>query len=81
MSIPLCRQVIQGWMDIYPFRLVNEASMSGRYIAQQWRLRKAVKVRPQQDGLFGVVSSVTLRLMQRQKLQRVVELVRIDDVM
>ncbi|MGH7148993.1 MAG: FAD-binding oxidoreductase, partial [Nitrospiraceae bacterium] len=32
-------------------------------------------------GLFGVVSSVTLRLMQRQKLQRVVELVRIDDVM
>jgi FAD/FMN-containing dehydrogenase len=32
-------------------------------------------------GLFGVVSSVTLRLSQRQKLQRVVELVRIDDVM
>jgi FAD/FMN-containing dehydrogenase len=32
-------------------------------------------------GLFGVVSSVTLRLTQRQKLQRVVELVRIDDVM
>lgn len=32
-------------------------------------------------GLFGVVSSVTLRLMPRQKLQRVVELVRIDDVM
>ncbi|RPH77193.1 MAG: FAD-binding oxidoreductase, partial [Nitrospiraceae bacterium] len=31
--------------------------------------------------LFGVVSSVTLRLMQRQKLQRVVELVNIDDVM
>ena len=32
-------------------------------------------------GLFGVVSSVTLRLMRRQKLQRVVELVQIDDVM
>jgi FAD/FMN-containing dehydrogenase len=32
-------------------------------------------------GLFGVVSSVTLRLMPRQKLQRIVELVRIDDVM
>ena len=32
-------------------------------------------------GLFGVVSSVTLRLMPRQKLQRVVELVQIDDVM
>lgn len=32
-------------------------------------------------GLFGVVSSVVLRLMLRQKLQRVVELVRIDDVM
>ena len=32
-------------------------------------------------GLFGVVSSVTLRLMPRQKLQRVVELVRVDDVM
>jgi FAD/FMN-containing dehydrogenase len=32
-------------------------------------------------GLFGVVASVTLRLMPRQKLQRVVELVRIDDVM
>ncbi|HLZ33959.1 MAG TPA: FAD-binding oxidoreductase [Nitrospira sp.] len=32
-------------------------------------------------GLFGVVSSATLRLMPRQKLQRVVELVRIDDVM
>ena len=27
------------------------------------------------------MSSVTRRLMQRQKLQRVVELVRIDDVM
>jgi len=32
-------------------------------------------------GLFGVVSSVTMRLMPRQKLQRVVELVRIDEVM
>ncbi|HSF68146.1 MAG TPA: FAD-binding oxidoreductase [Nitrospiraceae bacterium] len=32
-------------------------------------------------GLVGVVSSVTLRLMPRQKLQRVVELVQIDDVM
>jgi FAD/FMN-containing dehydrogenase len=32
-------------------------------------------------GLFGVVSSVTLRLMPRRKLQRIVELVRIDDVM
>lgn len=32
-------------------------------------------------GLFGVVSSVTLRLTQRQKLQRIVELVQIDDVM
>ena len=32
-------------------------------------------------GLFGIVSSVTLRLMQRKKLQRVVELVKIDDVM
>jgi FAD/FMN-containing dehydrogenase len=32
-------------------------------------------------GLFGVVSSVTLRLIQRQKLQRVVELVHIDEVM
>ncbi|WP_455388258.1 FAD-binding oxidoreductase [Petrachloros mirabilis] len=32
-------------------------------------------------GLFGIVSSVTLRLMPRQKLQRVVELVQIDDVM
>ena len=32
-------------------------------------------------GLFGVVSTVTLRLMPRRKLQRVVELVRIDDVM
>ena len=32
-------------------------------------------------GLFGVVSSVTLRLRPRQKLQRVVELVQIDDVM
>jgi FAD/FMN-containing dehydrogenase len=32
-------------------------------------------------GLFGVVSSVTVRLMQRQKLQRVVEVVQIDDVM
>lgn len=32
-------------------------------------------------GLFGVISSVTLRLRPRQKLQRVVELVRIDDVM
>ncbi|NOS81917.1 MAG: FAD-binding oxidoreductase [Nitrospira sp.] len=31
-------------------------------------------------GLFGIVSSVTLRLMPRQKLQRVVELVRVDDV-
>lgn len=31
-------------------------------------------------GLFGVVSSVMLRLSQRQKLQRVVELVQIDDV-
>ena len=31
-------------------------------------------------GLFGVVSSVMLRLMPRQKLQRVVELVQIDDV-
>lgn len=32
-------------------------------------------------GLFGVVSSVTLRLGPRQKLRRVVELVQIDDVM
>ena len=32
-------------------------------------------------GLFGVVSSVTVRLMPRQKIQRVVELVQIDDVM
>ena len=32
-------------------------------------------------SLFVIVSSVTLRLMQRQKLQRVVELVQIDDVM
>lgn len=32
-------------------------------------------------GLFGIVSSVTLRLSPRQKLQRVVELVGIDDVM
>jgi len=32
-------------------------------------------------GLFGVVSSVTLRLMPRRKLRRVVEIVRIDDVM
>jgi len=32
-------------------------------------------------GLFGVVSSVTLRFSQRKKLQRVVELVQIDDVM
>ncbi|THJ24846.1 MAG: FAD-binding oxidoreductase [Nitrospira sp. CG24E] len=32
-------------------------------------------------GLFGIVLSVTLRLLQRQKLQRIVELVRIDDVM
>jgi FAD/FMN-containing dehydrogenase len=32
-------------------------------------------------GLFGVVSTVTLQLMPRRKLQRVVELVRIDDVM
>lgn len=32
-------------------------------------------------GLFGIVSSVTLRFSQRQKLQRVVELVRVDDVM
>lgn len=32
-------------------------------------------------GLFGVVSSVTLRLAPRRTLQRVVELVRIDDVM
>lgn len=32
-------------------------------------------------GLFGVISSVTLRLRPRQKLRRVVELVRIDDVM
>lgn len=31
-------------------------------------------------GLFGVVSSVMLRLSQRQKLQRVVELVQIADV-
>jgi FAD/FMN-containing dehydrogenase len=31
-------------------------------------------------GLFGIVSSVTLRLMPRQKLQRVVELVKIADV-
>src|ERR1700704_2432299 len=40
MSIPLCRQVIQVWMDIYPFRLANEASISGRVIAQHWQLRK-----------------------------------------
>jgi FAD/FMN-containing dehydrogenase len=32
-------------------------------------------------GLFGVISSVTIRLMPRRKLQRVVELVKIDDVM
>lgn len=32
-------------------------------------------------GLFGVVSSVTLQLVPRRKLQRVVELVRTDDVM
>lgn len=32
-------------------------------------------------GLFGVVSSVTLRLMPRRKLRRVVELVTISDVM
>ena len=32
-------------------------------------------------GLFGVVLLVTLLLMQRQKLQRVVELVRIDNMM
>jgi FAD/FMN-containing dehydrogenase len=32
-------------------------------------------------GLFGIVSSVTLRFSKRQKLQRVVELVKIDDVM
>ncbi len=32
-------------------------------------------------GLLGVVSSVTLRFSPRQKLQRVVELVRVDEVM
>lgn len=32
-------------------------------------------------GLFGIVSSVTLRLTPRQKLRRVVELVTISDVM
>jgi len=32
-------------------------------------------------GLFGVVSSVTLRLMPRRKLQRVVDIVQIDDLM
>ena len=32
-------------------------------------------------GLFGIVSSVTLRLMPRRKLRRVVELVTISDVM
>ena len=32
-------------------------------------------------GLLGVLSSVTLRLAPRQKLQRIVELIRIDDVM
>lgn len=32
-------------------------------------------------GLFGIVSSVTLRLMPRQKLRRVVELVNISEVM
>src|SRR6185295_1825935 len=40
MSIPLCRQVIQGWMDIYPFHLAIETSISGRVIAQHWQLRK-----------------------------------------
>lgn len=32
-------------------------------------------------GLFGVVSAVTLRLVPRQKLRRVVELQNIDDIM
>ena len=32
-------------------------------------------------GLFGIVSSVTVRLMPRQKLRRVVELVNINEVM
>jgi len=32
-------------------------------------------------GLFGIVYSVTLRLLPRQKLERVVKLVRIDEVM
>ena len=32
-------------------------------------------------GLFGVVTSVKLRLVPRQKVQRVVELSRIDDIM
>ncbi len=32
-------------------------------------------------GLFGVISAVTLRLTRRQKLQRVVEIVEVDDLM
>jgi FAD/FMN-containing dehydrogenase len=32
-------------------------------------------------GLFGVISSITLRLCQRQKLQRVVEIKDVQDVM
>jgi FAD/FMN-containing dehydrogenase len=32
-------------------------------------------------GLFGVIASVTLRLMPRQKLQRTVEIIDVDDLM
>ncbi len=50
MRMPLCRQVIQGWMDIYAFRLENEISTSGTVIAQQWQLRKPAELKSQQEG-------------------------------
>ena len=68
MSMPLCRQVIQGWMDIAPFRLVNEASMSGRVIAQHWQLRKAGM---QWQKLQHAVELVRVDDVRQQSEQRI----------
>ena len=65
--------------DIESFRLV---SADGRVLTcSRSQNQNLFKLAIGGYGLFGVVSSVTLRLMPRQKLQRVVELVLIDDVM
>ncbi|HKT33869.1 MAG TPA: FAD-binding oxidoreductase [Nitrospira sp.] len=65
--------------DVESFNLV----MAGGRVVTCSRSRNAdlFKLAVGGYGLFGVVSTVTLRLMPRRKLQRVVELVRIDDVM